>query len=54
MRDTIIGIAVGGTHTRMGLFDGNMQLIAEHQYLTDKDATATRSEEHMSELQSRI
>ena len=40
MRDYVIGIDVGGTRVKMGLFDSAMQLIAEHQYLTDKDATA--------------
>ena len=40
MREYVIGIDVGGTCIRMGLFDGNMQLLQEQQYLTDKDATA--------------
>ena len=41
MRDNVIGIDVGGTRIKMGLFDSGMQLIAEQHYLTDKDATAT-------------
>ena len=41
MREYAIGIDVGGTQIRMGLFDGNMQLASEQRYLTDKDATAT-------------
>ena len=40
MRDYVIGIDVGGTRIRMGLFDSAMQLVSEQQYLTDKDATA--------------
>ena len=39
MRDYVIGIDVGGTRVKLGLFDANMQLIAEQKYLTDKDAT---------------
>ena len=41
MRDYVIGIDVGGTRIKMGLFDANMQVVAEQQYLTDKDGTAT-------------
>lgn len=40
MRDYVIGIDVGGTHIKLGLFDTNMQLKAEQKFLTDKDATA--------------
>ena len=29
MRDYVIGIDVGGTRIRMGLFDSGMQLISE-------------------------
>ena len=39
MRDFVIGIDVGGTRIRMGLFDGS-KLVQEQHYLTDKDATA--------------
>ena len=41
MRDYVIGIDVGGTRVKMGLFDAGMQLIAEQKYLTDKDGTVT-------------
>ena len=41
MRDYVIGIDVGGTNIKLGLFDGGMQLVSELKYLTDKDATAT-------------
>jgi glucokinase len=41
MREYAIGIDVGGTQIRMGLFDSGMQLVSEQRYLTDKDATAT-------------
>ena len=41
MRDYVIGIDVGGTRIRMGLFDGNMQLVSEQSFLTDKESTAT-------------
>ena len=40
MRDYVIGVDVGGTRIRMGMFDSNMQLVAEQRFLTDKDATA--------------
>ncbi len=40
MRKYAIGIDVGGTRIRIGLFDGNMQLVSEQKYLTDRDATA--------------
>ncbi len=40
MRDYVIGIDVGGTNIKLGLFDGSMQLVSELKYLTDKDATA--------------
>lgn len=40
MYDCSVGIDVGGTRIRMGLFDGNMHLMAERSFLTDKDATA--------------
>ena len=40
MRDYVIGIDVGGTNVKLGLFDGGMQLVSELKYLTDKDATA--------------
>ncbi|MBQ8110205.1 MAG: ROK family protein [Clostridia bacterium] len=40
MHDYAIGIDVGGTHIKLGLFDSAMQLLAEQSFLTDKDATA--------------
>lgn len=40
MRDYVIGIDVGGTNIKLGLFDSGMQLVSELKYLTDKDATA--------------
>ena len=40
MRNYAIGLDVGGTRIRLGLFDENMQLLAEQKYLTDNDATA--------------
>ncbi len=41
MRDYVIGIDVGGTQIKIGVFDGDMQLLAEQKYLTDKESTAT-------------
>ena len=41
LREYVIGIDMGGTNTKLGLFDGNMQLVAEAKYPTDKDGTAT-------------
>lgn len=41
MREYTIGIDVGGTNVKLGLFDGDMQLAAEQKYPTDKDGTAT-------------
>ena len=35
-----IGIDVGGTQIRMGIFDADMQLVAQQKYLTDADSTA--------------
>ena len=40
MREYAMGIDVGGTRIKLGLFDGGMQLLAEQSFLTDKDATA--------------
>ncbi len=41
MRDYVIGIDVGGTQIKIGVFDGEMKLLAEQKYLTDKESTAT-------------
>ena len=40
MRNYVIGIDVGGTRIRLGLFDNSIQLKAEQRCLTDKDGTA--------------
>ena len=40
MRDYVVGVDVGGTRIKLGLFDSNMQLVSEYKYLTDKDGTA--------------
>ncbi len=40
MRNYAIGIDVGGTQIKLGLFDENMQLLSEQRFLTDKDSTA--------------
>ena len=40
MRNYAIGIDVGGTYIKLGLFDGGMQLVAEQKFMTDKDGTA--------------
>ncbi|MBR6220656.1 MAG: ROK family protein [Clostridia bacterium] len=40
MREYAIGIDVGGTNIKLGLFDSGMQLKAEQKYLTAKDASA--------------
>lgn len=40
MRNYVIGIDVGGTNIKLGLFDNAMQLRAEQKYLTAKDASA--------------
>ena len=39
MREYAVGIDIGGTHIKLGLFDPNMQLKAEDKSPTDKDAT---------------
>ena len=49
MRNYAIGIDVGGTRIRLGLFDGNMQLLAEQHYLTDKDASALELMDFLSQ-----
>ena len=49
MRDYVIGIDVGGTNVKLGLFDGGMQLVSELKYLTDKDATATELMNYLSQ-----
>ena len=40
MGNCAIGIDVGGTYIKLGLFSADMQLMAEQRYLTDKEATA--------------
>ena len=40
MRNYVVGVDVGGTRIKLGLFDSNMQLVSEYRYLTDKDGTA--------------
>ncbi|MDO4865290.1 MAG: ROK family protein [Clostridia bacterium] len=40
MRKYAVGIDVGGTQIKLGLFDENMQLLSEQRFLTDKDSTA--------------
>ncbi len=35
-----IGIDVGGTKVKLGLFDGDMQIIEQDSFLTDKEASA--------------
>jgi len=35
-----IGIDVGGTNIKLGLFDDSMQLVSELRFLTDKEGTA--------------
>lgn len=40
MSHCAIGIDVGGTYIKIGLFSAEMQLMAEQCYLTDKEATA--------------
>ena len=40
MRNYVVGVDVGGTRIKLGLFDSNMQLVSEYKYLTDKDGTA--------------
>lgn len=39
MREYAIGIDVGGTQIKLGLFDAKMQLLSEQKYLTDKEMT---------------
>ncbi len=39
MREYAVGIDIGGTHIKLGLFDPGMQLKAEQRFLTDRDAT---------------
>ena len=40
MKRYAVGIDVGGTHIQIGLFDGENQIVAEKQFLTDKEITA--------------
>ena len=40
MKPYAVGIDVGGTHIQIGLFGGENQIIAEKQFLTDKEITA--------------
>ena len=39
MKQHVVGIDVGGTQIKLGLFDGKMQLVSEQKYLTDKEMT---------------
>jgi len=38
MKKYVVGIDVGGTKTAYGLFDGDMNLVARHRHLSDRDA----------------
>ena len=49
MRDYVIGIDVGGTNIKMGLFDGSMQLVSELKYPTDKDGTPTELMDYLAQ-----
>lgn len=40
MKDCVIGIDVGGTHIKIGVFGKGMELLAESRFLTDKEVTA--------------
>ena len=40
MKDYAIGIDVGGTRMQVGLFDANMNILSEKQFLTDKEIGA--------------
>ena len=40
MGNNTIGIEIGSTRIKMGLFDGDMQLVASQSFLTDREATA--------------
>lgn len=40
MRDCVIGIDVGGTHIKFGVFDKSMKPLAEERFLTDKEMSA--------------
>lgn len=40
MKDYVIGIDVGGSHIKIGLFGKNMQLLSEDLYATDKELSA--------------
>ena len=40
MKKYAIGIDVGGTRMQIGLFDENMEIVSERQFLTDKEMTA--------------
>ena len=41
MSKCTIGIDVGGTHIKIGVFDEGMQLLAEDKFLTDAESTAS-------------
>ncbi len=49
MREYVIGIDVGGTNIKMGLFDGSMQLVSELKYPTDKDGTPTELMDYLAQ-----
>ena len=40
MNNCAVGIDVGGTQIKIGVFDSAMELVAEQRYLTDKESTA--------------
>ena len=40
MKQHVVGIDVGGTHIQVALFDENQQIIAEKEFLTDKEIGA--------------
>ena len=49
MREYVIGIDVGGTNIKMGLFDGSMQLVSELKYPTDKDGSPTELMDYLAQ-----
>ena len=48
MKHYAVGIDVGGTHIQVGLFDENMEIISEKQYLTDKEMTANELMDYLA------
>ncbi len=49
MREYVIGIDVGGTNIKLGLFDSGMQLVSELKYSTDKDGTAKEMMDYLAQ-----